>query len=1469
MTQVKDDIETAVEKSDSTDLEKDQVKGSIDVLKTDEESAIEGYEDFKSETEKVADKELADAVNDQMEEIVDDEKEHIEKLDTIKSALGENKKTEAKVKRNNSKKRLDYKLDGFKGVTIIVVDKKNNIDTEDYMKFDSMEFGIDEYEFEDSMIDGIKDILTDIYEYTDDYYDDRFTKDEITEMAEDITQDVLQLYDDLPEENIDRENGIANLGESKEARLTGDETYVARNSSGYKSIGLIVNNETKQFQIINGQVMTTDSKTKKMSKKQIRAKAQQLYDNGYTEYDGYGSVAQGVEKKTEAEEKLYLDGKLFDKLEKATELDFSNADIDILKLMYKRLDDLVVNIYDNRNVDDIETDIKNILSKANVLVVKLPIITTVNEAFNLAQVVRHIVGSKLEETFGYDFYYESRKVKKEDKQNITEDTASSEFNLYIKPEELADVNISSLLFDSDTTIASYKEGNYELSLIVRGSVKIWDNENGYCYKNYQSFPVDLQSLIRSGALKSGDDTNKYTVDMSNWFEWFLDVANSGDVVDNVWNDVADIEGMLNKATPEENETELEIIMKDLFDDIVGQLNESKEVKTETVKIMAYGKLYYEYSNDEWNSKSEDEKDATIIDVADQATEEEGHTVYEDEVEVITENRKVTEAKDDLEGIKNLIVYEKTQAIFEELYHNEHLDCEYNGSSGVVKITSVDEQTFNIIDKVMVDNLHYSKLSNYVYELNEGPIYRDIKGGFDFKGYSYKVDVKFSLNEKDTIVGTVGISEIDVKKENKNLTEDITSKDVDEIFSKYAETPVTVKNLKQKWASASDEMHGVIAGGWSAIITGNNFKIKVVNSLKLSGYKISGENIEEAEKAARKIYINATEIGYNTGLYESKEVKTEKMGKDADKKYSNLYKYKGKAFAYDNENAIVEYVYVDPEDNSWIVLDEIGLSNDNWEDRKLRDAYLDEYIRQLDDEANRLADDFIANEFLGESLNQKINRKLQESREKFDRDELVAVKDSIDTALDDLQIQSDGTTGAMADKVLVNDLRNVSQSVGNYLNKVQEGKDLKHPELNNSVKAYYADAFGKDELNADIKEVTFLDLYRALKNKQDVYDLIGVRDSVVRERLFAELARILNQPIAYVNNIWQYGVEDGQPNIVKEDKETGTIRQSLNTGVLPIVNVDLYSLYSSGWFDNLVLDDDSNAKFDEIIQDIAPRFIKETLQDILPSVEIYATGVYHPREYNYGGDELEFDLVVNADEYNALKEKALSSDMFETYLKDNYSSRSGFISSMPDDIDEFNNADEWKQMVQVIMFALKDTALTDVNEAYLNDFSDAVNQEFPYVDGEIDNAIDELEYKASKENITLDVDYVTNYIKEQFGNTDSYDYILDKVLSGLNLTESAKVDEAKKEELFNTDVNVNVDAGDIASGNNLDLGGLGHIASAVGLMASEENTKSGKEKLAEDSDDEIPVVNPDEQDYYDNKGYIISLYPRSRSNVNII
>lgn len=853
MTQVKSDVEKAVDETDNTQQELDQVKGSIDVLKTDEESAIEGYEDFNKETAKVVDKELADAVDNQMQEIIDDEKEHIEKLDTIKSALGESKK---------SGKKLDYKSDGFKGVNIIVVDKKNDINAEEYLDFDSMEFGIDEYEFEADMKDGIEEILTNLYEYTDVYFDDVFTENEIDEVAKDITQDVLQLYDDLPEEKIDRKNGIANLGESKSIELCTDGSCLAKSDDG------------KIFEIV--------------------------YDD-------------------EEDEPYYT----------------------------------------------IECTDKD--------------------------------GNALE-VYGFDTVYNSEKE--------------------------AEDAFKSILNDKD----------------------------------------------------------------------------------------------------------------------------------------AYNKL-----------------------------------------------------------LKST----KTEAKFK--------------------------------DKVSA--------------------------------------IKKSLKQKDG-------------------------------------------RLTDKTAE------------------------------------------EQAERIAGS------------------------MIKNEDKRSNDIYKYKGKEFRYDCDNAIVEYIWTDPDTNECVVIDEIGLSNENWEDRKLRDAYLDEYIRQLDDEANRLADDFIANEFLGESLNQRIIRRTESKETKGDLlneiedalsiSEINIICDKFKNEVDRKLIQSeidaieqeydidniDEDSDEYQD--ILNELKScIASNFSGEENDLNEGKELRHPELNNSIKDYYTTAFETDELKDEVKDATFLSLYRALKNKQDVYDLIGVNDSVVRERLFAELARILNQPIEYVNNIWQYGVEDGQPNIVKEDKETGTIKESLNTGVLPIVNVDMYSIWSSGMLDNYDIPDEEVGKLDEIVQDIAPKYIKEAIQEILPSVEIYATGVYHPKEYNFGGDELEFDLVVSADEYNKLKDEVLANPEFDTFLKDNFSSRSGFISKLADNVDDFEDEVQWKQLVQVIMFAIRNENSEKIDEDYLNEFIETVGQEFPYIDEE-------------------------------------------------------DLEEGKKEELFNTDVNVNVDAGDIASGNNLDLGGLGEIASAVGLMASEEDIKNNKEKLAEDN-----------------------------------
>ena len=108
----------------------------------------------------------------------------------------------------------------------------------------------------------------------------------------------------------------------EESKLTEDEdlsyidsdtnnckVYYAVNSSGYKSLGLIVNDKDKKFQVVAGQKLRTGSKTAKKSKKQIWDMAKELKDNGYEEVRGPSSVAGEVDesKEIKTEKKIVID----------------------------------------------------------------------------------------------------------------------------------------------------------------------------------------------------------------------------------------------------------------------------------------------------------------------------------------------------------------------------------------------------------------------------------------------------------------------------------------------------------------------------------------------------------------------------------------------------------------------------------------------------------------------------------------------------------------------------------------------------------------------------------------------------------------------------------------------------------------------------------------------------------------------------------------------------------------------------------------------------------------------------------------------------------------------------------------------------------------------------------------------------------------------------------------------------------
>ena len=72
----------------------------------------------------------------------------------------------------------------------------------------------------------------------------------------------------------------------------------------------------------------------------------------------------------------------------------------------------------------------------------------------------------------------------------------------------------------------------------------------------------------------------------------------------------------------------------------------------------------------------------------------------------------------------------------------------------------------------------------------------------------------------------------------------------------------------------------------------------------------------------------------------------------------------------------------------------------------------------------------------------------------------------------------------------------------------------------TIREFYLENYPTDELGVEVNDgVTFSGLLNVLFTDGNVYEYIGVGDSLVRERLFAKLAEELGTPYDYVYNLW--------------------------------------------------------------------------------------------------------------------------------------------------------------------------------------------------------------------------------------------------------------------------------------------------------------------------------------------------------------
>tara|TARA_R100001443_G_C3323166_1_gene170556 strand:- start:14 stop:259 length:246 start_codon:yes stop_codon:yes gene_type:complete len=75
-------------------------------------------------------------------------------------------------------------------------------------------------------------------------------------------------------------------------------------------------------------------------------------------------------------------------------------------------------------------------------------------------------------------------------------------------------------------------------------------------------------------------------------------------------------------------------------------------------------------------------------------------------------------------------------------------------------------------------------------------------------------------------------------------------------------------------------------------------------------------------------------------------------------------------------------------------------------------------------------------------------------------------------------------------------------------------------VDTNIKSAYTKTYPTDELGVEINPtITFTDLFYTLDRRGDVYECIGVDDSLVRERCFELLSKVMKCDYDYIYNQW--------------------------------------------------------------------------------------------------------------------------------------------------------------------------------------------------------------------------------------------------------------------------------------------------------------------------------------------------------------
>jgi hypothetical protein len=92
-------------------------------------------------------------------------------------------------------------------------------------------------------------------------------------------------------------------------------------------------------------------------------------------------------------------------------------------------------------------------------------------------------------------------------------------------------------------------------------------------------------------------------------------------------------------------------------------------------------------------------------------------------------------------------------------------------------------------------------------------------------------------------------------------------------------------------------------------------------------------------------------------------------------------------------------------------------------------------------------------------------------------------------------------------------------------------------LAEKIKDWYTKTYPTDDLGEQLNDnVTFTDLWNGLHKKENVYEIMGVGDSIIRERLFEHLSEITGVDYDYVYKKWLESAEYAKGGIFSSKRD---------------------------------------------------------------------------------------------------------------------------------------------------------------------------------------------------------------------------------------------------------------------------------------------------------------------------------------------